>query len=56
MDVNTALAVGSRYGKPVLLMVAAGDMYTNGYSFYMSDNNVWLTNYVPVKYLKRKED
>jgi putative RNA 2'-phosphotransferase len=56
MDVNTALAVGSRYGKPVLLMVAAGDMYTDGYSFYMSDNNVWLTNHVPVKYLKRKED
>lgn len=56
MDINTALAVGSRYGKPVLLIVAAGEMHTDGYSFYVSDNNVWLTDYVPVKYLKQKED
>ena len=55
-DVTTALAVGSRYGKPVLLIVAAGEMYTDGYSFYVSDNNVWLTDHVPVKYLKQKED
>lgn len=56
MDVSTALSVGSRYGKPVLLVVAAGEMYTDGYSFYVSDNNVWLTEHVPVKYLKQKED
>jgi putative RNA 2'-phosphotransferase len=55
MDINTALAVGSRYGKPVLLTVAAGEMHTDGYSFYVSDNNVWLTDHVPVKYLKQKE-
>lgn len=55
-DVSTALAVGSRYGKPVLLTVAAGEMYTDGYNFYVSDNNVWLTDHVPVKYLKQKEE
>lgn len=56
MDVNTALAVGSRYGRPVLLIVSAGEMYTDGYSFYVSDNKVWLTEHVPVKYLKQKEN
>lgn len=56
MDVSTALAVGSRYGKPVLLIVAASEMYTDGYNFYMSENNVWLTDHVPVKYLKQKEE
>lgn len=56
MDISTALTVGSRYGKPVLLTVAAGEMYTDGYSFYVSDNNVWLTDHVPVKYLNQKED
>jgi putative RNA 2'-phosphotransferase len=56
VDVNTAMAVGSRYGKPVLLVVAAGEMYTDGYIFYLSDNGVWLTDHVPVKYLRQKED
>ncbi len=27
-------------------------MHTNGFEFYESDNGVWLTNKVPVKYIK----
>lgn len=50
-DKETAITVGKRHGKPRVFIVAAGQMRTEGYSFYLSDNNVWLIESVPVKYL-----
>ncbi|MCK5725644.1 MAG: RNA 2'-phosphotransferase [Thiotrichaceae bacterium] len=49
-DKETAMNVGSRHGKPVIIAVAAEAMAKAGYIFYCSDNNVWLTDHVPVKY------
>jgi putative RNA 2'-phosphotransferase len=51
-DTETATKVGQRYGKPVLLRIAALEMFNDGHQFYLSDNNVWLTNHVPLKYIK----
>lgn len=48
---NTASEVGKRYGKPVVLEVNCSQMNTDGYAFYLSENKVWLTNFVPAKYL-----
>jgi putative RNA 2'-phosphotransferase len=42
-DVKTAVKVGRRHGKPVVLEIAAGFMYTDGRVFYISENGVWLT-------------
>ena len=53
MDTDTATKVGSRHGRPVLYRVASGQMHRDGYTFYLSVNNVWLTKEVPVKYLKK---
>lgn len=53
-DDETALKVGKRHGKPVLYIVKAGEMYMDGYKFYLSRNGVWLTKNVPVKYLKKQ--
>lgn len=50
-DEQTALAVGSRHGKPVVLIIRAGDMAADGYVFYQSENGVWLTDHVPAAYL-----
>ncbi|MCH2208416.1 MAG: RNA 2'-phosphotransferase [Lentisphaerales bacterium] len=52
-EVETARNVGSRYGKPVILEVASERMYQDGFKFYHSENGVWLTNEVPVKYLTK---
>ena len=49
-DKNTALAVGRRYGEPVILQVSALEMFSAGYEFDLADNNVWLTDHVPVRY------
>jgi len=50
-DTATAVKVGERHGSPVVLTVASGSMYADGFKFYLSDNNVWLTTAVPAKYI-----
>ncbi len=51
-DVETALNVGKRHGKPVVLRIEANDMRNAGFPFYVSDNGVWLTNAVPVRFIE----
>lgn len=41
--VETAKQVGSRHGKPRILMVRSGELFRAGQVFYQSDNGVWLT-------------
>ena len=53
-DSDTATKVGRRHGKPVLYIVKAGEMYKDGYKFFLSKNGVWLTKEVPVKYLEKQ--
>jgi putative RNA 2'-phosphotransferase len=50
--IETAEKVGSRRGKPVILTIATGEMFRDGYLFYLSKNGVWLCNDVPAKYIK----
>lgn len=50
-DRATAEKVGSRRGIPVILNVRSGQMHLDGISFYLSENGVWLTDQVPVKYI-----
>lgn len=49
---ETATDVGDRHGVVVVLEVDAKAMLADGYQFYLSDNNVWLTKTVPPKYLR----
>lgn len=55
-DKATALAVGSRYGKPVVLEIEAKEMHKKGLSFYLSENGVWLTDSVPLPYILFPEE
>jgi putative RNA 2'-phosphotransferase len=48
---KTAISVGQRYGKPVLLSIAAGKMHAAGHVFYRTGNGVWLTDAVPADYV-----
>lgn len=50
-DKDTARAVGTRHGAPVVLVVAAALMHSDGFQFYRADNGVWLTDRVPPRYL-----
>ena len=51
-DVNTAITVGKRHGSPCIFQIQAKEMYNNGYSFYRSENNVWLTDHVPCQFIQ----
>jgi putative RNA 2'-phosphotransferase len=50
-DAETARKVGSRHGKAIVLVVEAEEMHKDGHKFYLSDNNVWLTDQVPPQYV-----
>jgi putative RNA 2'-phosphotransferase len=39
-----ALTVGRRHGKPIVLCLDTKKMYEEDYKFYLSDNNIWLTD------------
>jgi putative RNA 2'-phosphotransferase len=49
--IETARTVGSRHGKPVVFIIQAKAMHAAGFTFYLSANNVWLTDAVPVQYI-----
>lgn len=51
-DEVTAVGVGSRHGKPVVLAVDAAAMFRDGFVFYRSENGVWLCGAVPWKYVR----
>jgi putative RNA 2'-phosphotransferase len=50
LDKETATNVGKRHGKPVILVVQSKLMYEAGYQFFVSENGVWLTEFVPVEF------
>ena len=50
-DRETAASVGMRHGKPVILNISTGKMFEDGIKFYLSENEVWLTDFVDPKYI-----
>lgn len=48
---EAAVAVGSRRGAAVVLVVDGHAMSRNGYEFQQAENGVWLTAAVPARYL-----
>ncbi len=52
-DVKTAREVGQRHGKPIVFEIMASEMFEAGYEFFLSENEVWLTDFVPAMYLKQ---
>ena len=51
-DIETAQKVAARRrGEPIIYKINAEAMSNDGYKFFQSVNNVWLTDHVPPKYL-----
>lgn len=51
-DIETAMNVGARHGKPVILEIDAVRMFKDGFVFYESKNGVILVDEVPSNYIK----
>lgn len=52
-DIETAYKVGKRHGSPAILKIHSGQMSRDGIKFYISENGVWLTKKVDMKYLEQ---
>lgn len=53
-DYETAINVGARRkGAVIVLVIDSEQMKKDNYKFYLSENNVWLCDYVPSKYIVR---
>jgi putative RNA 2'-phosphotransferase len=50
-DKQTAIKVGSRKGEPIILEIDSDKMYADDFKFFLSDNGVWLTEFVPPIYI-----
>ena len=50
-DKDTANKVGMRHGKPIILTINTQKMFDDGIEFYLSENNVWLTDFVDATYI-----
>lgn len=53
-DFQTALVVGRRHGSPVVITINAEAMAHDGVAFYLSENGVWLCEYVAPVYFSTK--
>jgi putative RNA 2'-phosphotransferase len=51
-ETKVTYQVGSRHGKPVLLVIRAGDMHRAGHVFRCSANGVWLVDHVPPQFIE----
>ncbi|MCH7725077.1 MAG: RNA 2'-phosphotransferase [Planctomycetes bacterium] len=49
---DTAKAVGSRRGKPVILTIRAQQMHEKGHEFFVTPNRVWLTDHVRPEFIE----
>ena len=54
-DYNTAYNVGKRHGKPYIIKVLSGKMGEDGKKFYISKNEVWLSDDIETEYLVFEE-
>lgn len=50
-DKETANKVGKRHGNVFILNIDSKQMFEDGIKFYLSVNNVWLTDYIDRKYI-----
>jgi putative RNA 2'-phosphotransferase len=50
-NIETMIQVGMRHGKPVVVAVDAARMQADGFEFFVTGNEVWLTDHVPAEYL-----
>jgi len=53
---QTMIQVGMRHGQPVVLAVQASQMHAAGHEFFVTGNQVWLTDHVPPQYLSFAQD
>ncbi len=55
-DIETAMEVGRRHGKPTVFRIKSVEMYKDGHPFFRSASGLWLAREVPPRYLELLKD
>ncbi|XZN14433.1 RNA 2'-phosphotransferase (plasmid) [Clostridium perfringens] len=55
-NLDTAVNVGLRHGELVILLIDSERMHKDGIKFYLSENKVWLCDYIDPKYISFVEE
>jgi len=55
-DLETAEKIGLRHGKLYIFKIDTKRMYEDGIKFYLSENKVWLTDFINTKYFIQDEN
>lgn len=55
-ETEVTLRVGARRGHPILLTIHAGGMHRAGHAFFLTPNQVWLTDHVPPEFITFGQD
>lgn len=50
-NIETARIVAKRHGKPFIIEIDTEELMKDGWIFYKTSDNVWLTTKIPTKYL-----
>jgi putative RNA 2'-phosphotransferase len=50
-NIETMVQVAMHHGKPVVLAIDAARMHADRFEFFVTENQVWLTDHVPPEYL-----
>ncbi|MDH5680969.1 MAG: RNA 2'-phosphotransferase [Spirochaetota bacterium] len=54
-DSASASSVDQRHGRAIVLEILSSEKVIDGYSFYLSENGVWLTDFVAVRFIKKPD-
>ena len=50
-NIEMARTVAKRHGKPFIIEIETEELIKNGWTFYKTSDNVWLTTKIPTNYL-----
>lgn len=51
-DAETAIKIGQRHGKPIVLTILTLRMFQQGHQFFQAENGVWLTKNIEPKFIQ----
>ena len=51
---ETARAIATRHGRPVVLLIEAAAMQSAGMAFYRAESGLWLTDHVSPQYIRAR--
>ncbi|MEM9943603.1 MAG: RNA 2'-phosphotransferase [Planctomycetota bacterium] len=51
LDASLAKEIGARLGSPIVLEIQSKKMHDAGFEFFVTENQVWLTDYVPPEFI-----